>query len=176
MDKYIGFPSKSEYPPYAEMYMMWVQKDGTLLYQLKNNFDITATLVSTFSKEELEHTYITGKWTIKEVLTHLVDDERIYAYRAMAFARNDSTNLPGFAQDDYTKFSDSHLRTIENIMAEYKAVRMATIALFDGFSEKALMRMGTADGNKASVRALGYHIVGHELHHIKIIKEKYLGI
>ncbi|MGB5819989.1 MAG: DinB family protein [Saonia sp.] len=176
MTKSITFPSHTEYPDYAQMYMDLVKTDGTLLDQLRTNLEKTIKLISTLSEEEINYRYAADKWTIKEVLVHIIDDERIYAYRAMAFARNDKTVLPGFDQNDYTMFAASSSRTLKNILTEYKAVRMATIALFDGFSEKALMRIGTADGKMASVRALGYHIAGHELHHIKIIKERYLKL
>ncbi len=176
MNKLIDFPSPNEYPLYAEMYMKLVRKDETLLKQLKDNLEITKEFVSSLTEDELNYRYSDDKWTIKEVLVHIVDDERIYAYRALAFARNDKTSLPGFEQDDYAKYSDTHNRKIENILEEYEAVRKSTIALFNGLSEEALKRIGTADGNEASVRALGYHIAGHELHHMNIIKERYLKI
>ena len=103
-----------------------------------------------------------------------MDDERIYAYRALRFARNDQTELPGFEQDDYTKFSRANERSIASILEEYEAVRNATITLFDGFPEEAFLRTGIANKNAVSVRALANHIAGHELHHLNIIKEKYL--
>lgn len=174
MNTHIAFPSKTEYPAYAEMYMKLTKKDGTLIAQLGENLEKTKTFVASLSETTLNLRYAPGKWSVKEILVHIIDDERIYAYRALAFARNDNTVLPGFEQDDYTLYSDAHTRTIENIMEEYEAVRMATIALFKGFSEAALLRIGTANENRASVRALGYHIAGHELHHIKIIEERYL--
>jgi len=174
MEKVIAFPTSSEYPAYAEMYMKLLQKDGTLLQQLKTNLEKTKELIATLSGEKLNDSYAENKWTLKEVLVHIIDDERIYGYRALAFARNEKTALPGFEQDQYTVNSDAHLRPIDNIMAEYEAVRMGTITLFDGFSEEALLRIGTTNRNKTSVRALGYHIAGHELHHINLIKELYL--
>jgi uncharacterized damage-inducible protein DinB len=126
------------------------------------------------SSEKLDYRYQRDKWSIKEVLVHIIDDERIYGYRALSFARNDKTNFPGFEQEDYNANSDTSERTIENIMDEYDALRLSTITLFKGFSDKALQRIGIANGNQASVRALGYHILGHELHHIKIIEDIYL--
>lgn len=174
MTKHIEFPSKQEYPPYAEMYMKLVDKDGSLTKQLKTSLDKTVSLISELSADDLNFRYEENKWSIKEVLVHIIDDERIYGYRAMSFARNDKTNLPGFEQDDYINHSDTSERTIDNIMKEYEADRLSTIALFNGFSSKALIRLGVANGNQASVRALGYHILGHELHHIKMIEELYL--
>jgi uncharacterized damage-inducible protein DinB len=174
MIKYIEFPSKSEYPIYAEMYMKLVNKDGSLIEQLKSSLERTKTLINNLSNEELDYRYEKNKWSIKEVLVHIIDDERIYGYRALSFARNDKTNLPGFEQDDYNANSDTSERAIENIMDEYEALRLSTIALFKGFSGIALKRLGIANGNQASVRALGYHILGHDLHHIKVIENLYL--
>jgi uncharacterized damage-inducible protein DinB len=174
MIKHIEFPKKSEYPIYAEMYMKLVNKNGSLIEQLKSSLERTKTLINNLSNEELEYRYEKNKWSIKEVLVHIIDDERIYGYRALSFARNDKTNLPGFEQDDYNANSDTSERTIENIIDEYESLRLSTIALFKGFSDKALKRLGIANGNQASVRALGYHILGHELHHIKVIENLYL--
>ncbi len=171
----IAFPSKEEYPSYASMYMEYVKKDGSLLQQLKQSLIKVKEFVRSLSQEELNYRYAPDKWSVKEVLVHIIDDERIYGYRALTFARNDKTNLPGFEENEYTQYADTQGRSIENILAEYEAVRMATITLFDGFSQQALIRIGTANKNKTSVRALGYHILGHELHHIHSIKERYLG-
>ncbi|WP_459211917.1 DinB family protein [Aquimarina rhabdastrellae] len=174
MIKHIEFPSKNEYPSYAEMYMKLVKKDGSLIQQLKLSLEKTKALFNTLSQEELDYRYEKNKWSIKEILVHIIDDERIYGYRALSFARNDKTNLPGFEQEDYNHYSDTSARTIENILEEYEAVRLSTIALFNGLSDTALKRIGTANGNQASARALGYHILGHDLHHIKIIEDLYL--
>lgn len=174
MIKLIEFPLKNEYPVYAEMYMKLVNKDGSLIQQLKSSLEKTKTIITNLSEEELNYRYDKNKWSIKEVLVHIIDDERIYGYRALSFARNDKTNFPGFEQDDYNLFSDTSKRTIENIMAEYEALRLSTITLFNGFSNNSLKRIGTANGNQTSVRALGYHILGHELHHVEILKELYL--
>lgn len=175
MTKHIEFPLENEYPNYAEMYLKLVKKDGSLLEQLKSSLEKTKTLVYNLSQEKLNYRYAKKKWSIKEVLVHIIDDERIYGYRALSFARNDKTNLPGFEQDDYNLNSDTSERTIENIMEEYEALRLSTIALFNGLSDKSLKRIGIANGNPASARALGYHILGHELHHIKVIEHLYLN-
>ncbi len=173
--KIIPFPDQSEYPTYIEMYLKWVKKDGSLLEQLEQSLVQAKELVSSLSIEELECRYQEDKWSIKEILVHIIDDERIYAYRALAFARNDKTSLPGFEQDVYSRYADVAERSIINIMEEYEAVCHSTIAMFKGFSETALMRMEIANGNKASVRALGYHMLGHEMHHLNFVKETYLG-
>jgi len=170
----IDFPSKEEYPAYAEMYMKWVKKDNTLLHQLEEAMKETIRLVDSLNEEQLDLRYALNKWSIKELLVHIIDDERIYGYRALAFARNDKTELPGFEQDDYASYSNASERSITNIMNEYIAVRESTITLFNGFSKEALLRKGLANTNQTSVRALGYHILGHELHHINMIKKVYL--
>ena len=167
-------PKDGEFPPYAIMYIKLLPDDGLLLKHLKENFDKTKEFILSLPEEKLTYRYTKNKWTIKEILVHIIDDERIYAYRALCFARNDKTELPGFEQDDYATFSNANERSIENILNEYEAVRNATITLFEGFDETALLREGIANKNKATVRALGYHLAGHELHHINIIKEKYL--
>lgn len=121
-----------------------------------------------------EHRYAEGKWTIKEVLMHIIDTERIMAYRALCIARNDQTSLPGFDQDDYILPSNANLRSPESLLAEYKAVRAATIALFVHFDQTMFTRMGTANNSPISPRALAYIIAGHEIHHLAIVRERYL--
>ena len=167
-------PKDGEFPPYANMYIKLLPDDGLLLKHLEDNFIATKELILSLNEEKLNYRYAANKWTIKEILVHIIDDERIYAYRALRFARNDQTELPGFEQDDYTLHSQANTRSLESILGEYEAVRYATIALFNGLPEDAFLRRGTANNNKATVRALAYHIAGHELHHMNIIREKYL--
>ena len=167
-------PRKDEYPPYAEMYMKLVPGDGKLLQHLKDNFIAVKKLINSLPAQKLLYRYEKNKWTIKETLVHIIDDERIYAYRAMCFARNETQSLPGFEQDDYALYSGANDRDLDNIFEEYEAVRNATITLFNGLPEDALTRSGIANDNKATVRALAYHIAGHEQHHMNLIIEKYL--
>lgn len=174
LDRIIQKPKSGEFPAYASMYIDLIPDDDKLLRHLWNNRTLTTGLIRALSEEALLSRYAVGKWTIKEVLVHIIDDERIYAYRALRFARNDRTELPGFDQDPYALYSNANERTIESIVAEYEAVRMSTIALFEGLPEVAMTRRGVANNNEATVRALGYHIGGHELHHINIIKTRYL--
>lgn len=118
--------------------------------------------------------YADDKWSLKEVLLHCIDTERIMAYRALRFARNDGAELPGFDQDDYVLESNANQRTIKSIVEEYKSVRKSTISLFASFDSKVLLNSGIASGSLMSVRALGYVISGHELHHLEICKKRYL--
>src|ERR1041385_3809284 len=154
--RHIAKPNDGEFPAYASMYIRLVPGDGLLLKHLEENFISTKELVLSLTEEKLNYRYAENKWTIKETLVHIIDDERIYAYRALCFARNDKTKLPGFEQDDYVLYSNANTRTIENILEEYEAVRDATIALFNGLPDDSLLRMGTANNNKATVRALAY--------------------
>lgn len=172
--KVISKPLVGEFPAYASMYIDLLPDDGNVLLHLKENLDQTKALVLSLSEEKLLYRYAEDKWTIKEVLVHIIDDERIYAYRALRFARNDKTVLPGFEQDDFARNSGANDRSIENILEEYEAVRQATITLFNGLEDRALLRSGVANNNSVTVRALAYHIAGHELHHINIIHSRYL--
>ncbi len=116
-----------------------------------------------------------GKWSIKEVIIHLIDMERIYTYRALRFARNDKTILPGFDDNKYVKHSGANNRDIGNLLSELEAVRRSTIAMIEGLEEETLIRSGIINGKSVSAGALLYHIAGHELHHIQIIRERYLA-
>jgi uncharacterized damage-inducible protein DinB len=169
-------PEPDEYPAYASLYIDLVPGDGGLLEHLARARSATAELILALAETTLLHRYAPGKWTIKEILVHVVDDERIYAYRALRFARGDLTPLPGFEQEDFAASSHANERPVADILAEHAAVREATIALFRGLPEAALTRSGVADGKRSTVRALGYHIAGHEAHHVGIIEERYLGL
>ena len=172
--KKIEKPREGEYAPYTIMYIGLLPDDGDVLKHLKDNLQATKDFILSLTVEQLKSRYAEGKWTVKEILAHIVDDERIYAYRALRFARNDKTELPGFEQDDYAIHSGANERDIKDILKEFATVRRATISLFEGFDSEALLRAGVADGKVMSVRAAAYHIAGHELHHINIIKERYL--
>jgi uncharacterized damage-inducible protein DinB len=170
----IAKPEEGEYAPYAIMYIGLLPDDGLVLKHLRDNLKTTTGFILSLPEEKLSHRYAEGKWTVKEILAHVVDDERIYAYRALRFARNDRTELPGFEQDDYAAHSGANERDAKDILKEFAAVRRATIALFEGLGDEALMRSGVASGNVMSVRAVAYHIAGHELRHVQIIRERYL--
>ena len=167
-------PHNGEFPPYAIMYIQLLPDDGSVLEHLQRNCASVKELVQSIPEEKLLYRYAEGKWTIKEVLVHIIDDERIYAYRALRFARNDHTELPGFEQDDYARYSGANDRSLASIMEEYAAVRASTIAMFNGFHDDVFTRTGVANGTIVSVRALAYHLAGHELHHAAILKERYL--
>lgn len=172
--KKIERPGAGEYAPYAIMYIGLLPDDGLVLKYLADNLKATEEFIRSLPAEKLGHRYAEGKWTVKEILAHISDDERIYAYRALRFARNDKTELPGFEQDDYAAHSGANERDIRDILKEFGTVRAATISLFEGFDSQALLRAGVANGTVMSVRAAAYHIAGHELHHLNLIKKHYL--
>ncbi|WP_299531244.1 DinB family protein [Ulvibacterium sp.] len=173
-------PKPSEYPSYSSIYMDLLNDEKNILDQLWDNFLDVKQFMYGLPNEKLTYRYAPGKWTIKEILVHNIDDERIFSCRAMRFARNDSTPLPGFEQDDYAKYSKANERSLDSIFEEYEAVRKSTILLFKYLPEDSLMRKGSGidtDGsivNERTVRAFAYHIAGHELRHLNIIKERYL--
>lgn len=167
-------PISGEYPAYADMYMKWLPDDGHILQHMKTQIRKTEEFVHQIPGKYWDYVYAPGKWSIKEVLVHLIDDERIYAYRALRIGRGDRTPLPGFEQNEYVPFSHANERSVRSILKEYSAVRKATLSLFRNFSEEDLLRKGTANHHAFTVRALLYHIAGHELHHLHIIEENYL--
>ena len=167
-------PEPGEYAPYAVMYIDLVPDDGRVLDHLREGFTTLKELVLSLPEEKLAHPYAPGKWTIKDILVHLIDDERVYAYRALRFARGDDKELPGFEQDDYAASARANERDLASILEEYEAVRRSTVALYESFDESVYTHAGTADGTRMSVRALIYHIAGHERHHLKVIRERYV--
>jgi uncharacterized damage-inducible protein DinB len=158
------------------MYIRLVPDDGRILDHLWDNFQAARAFVRAIPEECLTHRYAPGKWSIRQILVHVVDDERIYAYRALRFARGEKQGLVGFDQDVYAATSEADGRSLDSILQEWEAVRLATIALFANLPEASLTRMGRGAGTAhgATARALAYHIAGHELHHLNIIRERYL--
>jgi uncharacterized damage-inducible protein DinB len=167
-------PQPGEYPAYATMYLELLPPDVEILKHLDASLKSNTKFLNSIPKSKLMHRYAEGKWTIKEVIGHLIDDERVYVYRALRFARNDSTELPGFDQDPYAAHSNANHRDLKNLLAEYAAVRASTLAFFNSLDDAALIRSGIANGNRSSVRSYPFHIAGHELHHINLIKQRYL--
>ena len=167
---------KGNYPDYAEMYMKLLPNDGKIIEHLWSNFLKTKKFISALPEEKLLSRYAPDKWSIKEILVHIIDDERIFSCRALRFARGEKNNLIGFDQETYAQLSNANDRSLESIFEEYESGRKATITLFKFLPENSLDRMGYGTGtfNNATVRALIYHIAGHELHHLNIIKERYL--
>lgn len=168
-------PVTGEYAPYSIVYIDLIPDDGYVLQHLLDNVQITEELLIALPETKLISRCAEEEWTIKEIVAHVTDTERILSYRALRFARNDSTDLPGFDQDTYAAASGANSRHIEELLGELAAVRMATIALFSSFSEEVWQKSGRANGFPLSVRAALYQIAGHELHHVQSIKENYLS-
>ncbi len=167
-------PKPGEYSPYYDRYISLIP--GTdIVGTLASQFPKTVALLSARSEEDGELRYAPGKWSVKEALGHLIDTERIMAYRALRIARNDSTPLAGFEQDDYVRDGPYSELRLADLIEEFKAVRGATLALFRNLRAGDWKRQGVANKNDITVRALAYIIAGHELHHRNIIEERYFG-
>ena len=175
-------PKEEEYPIYSQHYFDLIKTDTDILQELHDNFFKLKKLIYSLSEEKLSYRYAQHKWTIKEILVHNIDDERIGVDRALRYARNDKTPLHGFEQNDYAVYSKANERSLENIFEEYWSVRLSTVLLFQNLPEESFLRSGSGidtEGevkNERTVRAFAYHIAGHELNHIKVIKERYLGM
>ena len=167
-------PAAGEYAPYAIMYIDLVPPDGLVIQHLQDNLLSTPELILDFPPEKRIVPWKAGEWTIQEILLHILDTERIFSYRALRFARNDATGLTGFEQDAYVPYSGANRRTIASLLAEYAAVRQATLTLFNSLDEAAFAHSGRVDENNVSVRALAWMIAGHEIHHMNSIRENYL--
>jgi hypothetical protein len=165
--------SVDEYNPYYEQY---IKKAGDVSISegLKDNGDVTIAFLESISEEKLEFRYAEGKWTIKEIIQHIIDTERVFTYRALCIARKDKTLFPGYDQDEYAVNSEANNRSMFSLMNEYKAVRLASIILFESFSAEMLKRVGVASNSNLSPRAVAFITIGHENHHCEIIKERYL--
>ena len=166
-------PAKGDYAEYFNRYIELVEGED-IVQVLEKHLQIFEKFYSSLTEEQGNFAYAEGKWTIKEVIGHVIDTERIMAYRALAFARGEEQALPGFEQDDYVANSNFGERKLEDLINEFKTLRISNIVLFKSFGEKQFNRTGTASGNKLSVLALAFTIAGHELHHLKILKERYL--
>ena len=146
----------------------------TFVAVLENQLNSTRAFLGGISEKQGNHRYEPGKWSIKEVVGHVADTERVFAYRALRFARNDQTELPGFDQDTFAANANFANLPLSDIVDEYVAVRMATVLLLRHVANDAWNRRGIANKNEMTVRALAFTIAGHELHHIDILKTRYL--
>ena len=145
-----------------------------LLDELRNGKQVLLSLLEEIPEEKLTYAYAEGKWTLAEALVHMLDTERIFQYRALCIARNDKSEFPGFDQDAYVPVSNANNRSKKDLIDEYVAVRDSSITLFASLDEEALKRVGVASGSKMSVRALGFITSGHQAHHVRILRERYL--
>ena len=172
-DLLISKPAAGEFAPNYGRYIDLVP-DGDVMGTLATQIHGTVATLHTISDADSLKRYDTGKWSIREIVGHLIDTERVFAYRALRFARNDRTPLPGFEQDDYVASAHFDTRPWAGLIAELEALRQSNIHMFRGFDVEAWRRTGVASGNPISVRALAYLIAGHERHHMRELREKYL--
>lgn len=166
-------PKEGEYAPYTAIYYQLLPDDGLVLQHMLDDLESIRALVSSLSEEQLTTPCAPGEWTVKEILAHIIDDERIISYRALRFARNDQTLVPGFDQERYAQYSGANARNLDAILDELTHVRKATVAFFDSLAEDAFDRYGTMAEHQTSVRALAYHIAGHGALHVKSIRQNY---
>jgi uncharacterized damage-inducible protein DinB len=166
-------PNLEEFPAYTIGYIKLLP-EGNIIDILAEQLETTYELLSQVTEAQAEYRYAEGKWTLSEVLGHLTDTERIMAYRILRIARGDQSPLMGFDENEFVKKASFYNRTIADLLEDYQNVRRATISLLKGLPKHSLAYRGNANGFDVSVETVAYMIAGHELHHLNIIKEKYL--
>src|SRR5690554_593610 len=166
--------SKSEYPEYYQGYLKNIEPNSDLFEELEASHHYFIKFVQDIPMEKHDYRYDTGKWTIKEIIQHLIDSERMFAYRALRFSRRDKTDLPGFDQNSYVENSNANTRHLKDLLMEFSLVRHSSLALFKSFSTEILLQKGKANNVEMTVRAIGFMIVAHQEHHKKVFQERYL--
>ena len=168
-------PDPNECAPYYNGYINELPEgDIDIIQALSTQIEETCRLLQDLSEEQALYRYADGKWSIKDIVGHLIDAERVFTYRALSFARKDPSELPSMEQDDWVKTARADRRNLDDLLEELRRVRRSTISLFDGMDQEMSLRTGTASGGEFSVRTFPYIIAGHELHHQRILKERYL--
>ncbi len=165
--------SPEEYNSYYGTYISKVTNPN-IISSLQESQQEFLDFMKTVPDEKMHYAYDKEKWTFAEVLQHILDTERIFNYRALCFARNDKTSLPGYEQDDYVPFSNAGEKDKEAFISDYLAVRNSSISLFRSFTPEMLQRIGKANGSSVSCRVAGFVIIGHQKHHLEVLKEQYL--
>jgi hypothetical protein len=169
-----GPPAPTEHVPYYGKYVALVTEPDAL-QALERSFDDAMKVFRSVPDARAEHRYAPGKWSIKEVVGHLLDAERVFAYRALRFARADETELPGFDENTYVPAGAFDRRALAELLAEWELIRKANLAMFRALPAEAWTRQGSANGSPISVRALAYIIAGHCRHHAQVVRERYLS-
>jgi hypothetical protein len=172
--KNAGRPQAGEFATYYGRYVDLTTEDDVVA-ALDAQSHETATLLGGISEQQAAHRYEPDKWSIKQIVGHMTDGERIFGYRALCIARGDTTPLPGFEQDPYVANAASDDRPIADLVEELAAVRRANVMMLRALPAEAWDRVGTASDSPISVRALAFTILGHERHHLRILRERYLG-
>ncbi len=164
---------KEDFHPFYEPYIATLG-DVELMEMLRRQLENFPLFISSIPKDKFHFTYSAGKWTVAQVLVHILDAERVFQYRALRFARNDKTPLPGFDQDMFVEESNAERWNKEELIENYRTIRKSTIALFEKFSDETLKRVGIASDSPMSVAALGFICCGHQRHHRNVLRERYL--
>ena len=165
-------PSPSTYPGAFKRYIDQVP-DEELFTAFKKQLPAIKEFLTSISEEKSLYAYAEGKWTLREVLQHIIDGERVFTYRALCFARKEQASLPSFEENEYAANSNANSRTWQSLADEFLAVRKTTEMLFESFTEEALNNSGIANNNPISVSALGFTTIGHFYHHKKVVEERY---
>jgi hypothetical protein len=166
-------PAPSEYPPYFDTYIRLVE-EADLGELMARQIDETMTYYRGLTEAQAGQRYAPDKWTVKQVLGHLADTERVMQYRALGVARGDQSSFPSFEQDDYAATANADARSWVSLLDDLKAVRQSSVQLFRPLDDAALDRVGKVNQKAITARALGYIIVGHERHHLAILKDRYI--
>jgi uncharacterized damage-inducible protein DinB len=166
-------PAPDEYAPYYGTYISKVP-DGDLVTTLTRLRDGTSQLLASIPESKAGHRYAPGKWSIREIIGHLSDAERIFAYRMLRIGRNDPTPLASFDENHYVPAGQFERRSLEDVAGEFRGVRDATLSLVRSFDPEAPARRGIASGKEVSARAMAWIIAGHEIHHLAVLRERYL--
>lgn len=166
-------PGSDEHAPYYERYVRLVP-DGDVIATLEQQARDTQALLGGLAADKAAYRYAPGKWSVREVLGHMTDSERVFAYRALSFARGDGAELPGFDEGEYAQAAGFERVALQDLLADFAAVRAATLALFRRLDAPAWERRGVANGAGVSVRALAWILAGHERHHVAVLRERYL--
>jgi len=165
-------PAATEYAPYFARYVQRVS-DGDIVAHLRESGAVLNATLAALEEARGAHRPAKGKWSIREMLGHLIDTERIFVYRALHIARGGTAPLPGFDQDDYAAAAGSDARKLSDLRDEFRALRESTIRFFASLPDDAWARMGVVSGNDTSVRAIAHIIVGHTQHHLQVLAERY---
>lgn len=165
-------PLKEKTPAYAWSYTNKLEQED-LIQALVDTLEQTSVVVGALPAEKEDYAYAEGKWTVKQLLEHITDTERILAYRALRFSRRDATPLEGFDEDNYALYSNAANRSLAAVLQEFIAVRTATILLFKSMTEEMLDFYGAANGQQHCARTLGWFLAGHNQHHLNVLKERY---
>lgn len=168
-------PNQDEYAPYYHQYIKDIPQTGIIEY-LAQQLDETVKLFSSIPESKSSFRYAEGKWSIKEVLEHITDAERVFAYRALCISRNDKNNLPGFDENDFIRNANCDGLKLTDILEEFSTLRQSNLKMFNNFSDVMWLRKGTANNNPVTVRAIAYIIAGHALHHMNVLQERYLHV